>query len=135
MAYEPVKLARFILGQIGAVEVAFAGRLLAIGLDRTGAVGRCEPFDKGMLGGDDHVGGAEKRVGAGGVYSQDIVARLAGEAVFFTFFLPILKSRVVGGGGAAIWGVHGLEARGTVADEEIDFGAGAAANPIALQGP
>ena len=50
------------------------GRLLAIGLHRVGLLGRGEPLDERMLRRDHHVGGAEERVGPGGVDPQHVAS-------------------------------------------------------------
>ena len=72
--------AGLLLGQVGAVQVALAGRLLAVRPDRRGLLGRGEPLDQRMLRRDHHVGGAEERVGPGGVDPQHVVAGLLGKA-------------------------------------------------------
>ncbi len=56
----------FALGEVGALEVAFGGGLLAVGGDGLALGGRGERVGERMLGRDDHEGGAEEGVGAGG---------------------------------------------------------------------
>ena len=115
--------ARLFLGQIGPVEVALAGRLLAIRPDRLGLLGHGQPLDIRMLRGDHHVGGAEKRVGPGGVNPQHLFVRLPRPAAVAAIGQPafvFLLRRL------AIF----VQQR---ADEEIDLRPGAPPDPIPLQ--
>jgi hypothetical protein len=78
-----------------------------------------------MFGRDDHVRGAEQRVGPRGVNAQHVVRRRAWEARIAALAAPgleRLRRRLAR-----------LRAVQIAADEEIDLGPGAAADPIALQ--
>ena len=112
------KHARFVAGQVGAVEVALSRRRLAIRADRLTLRRRRERVEQRMLRCDDHEGHAVERVGAGRVDAEHIIGRPLGQAGFGTQRFPLLVGRIT-----------------TVSsrDEEIDLGAGAPADPVALE--
>ena len=115
--------ARLFLGQIGAVEVALAGQLLAVGPDRGRLLRHGEPLDKRMLRRDHHVRGAEERVGPGSVNPQHLLVRLPRPAGNLPIDQPALvfllrRTAVL------------VEER---ADKEIDLRPRAAADPVPLQ--
>ena len=112
------KHARLLAGQISAVEVALAGGRLAIGGDRLPLLWGGEYVEQRMLRGHDHVGHAVEGVGASGVDPQDVTARLFREARRRPCLLP---------------GVEAAAGRRGRGDQEVDFGAGASPDPIALQ--
>jgi hypothetical protein len=60
----------FVLGQVGALEVALAGGLLLVGVNRVALDGSGQGVDQRMFGGDHHVGDAKNRVGAGGEHLE-----------------------------------------------------------------
>ena len=108
--------AGFFLGEFRAVEIALGGGFLAVGFHSCSILRFGESLDKRMLGRDHHVGGTEQRVGPSRVDAEDVVARLARESP--------------SSGVAAKYGFRFL---GVVADEKIDFRAGASADPVPLQ--
>ena len=58
--------AAFVLVEVAAVHVGLGGALLDVGFDGVLLLGAGDFGDEGVLGGEDHVGGAEEGVGAGG---------------------------------------------------------------------
>ncbi len=121
--------AGLFLGQLGAVQLALGGGLVAVGSHRVSILRRGEALDKRMLGGDHHVGGAEQRVGPGGVNAQHLGTRRARPTRFLAVELPGVEQL------ADVVRAAGRLGDGFVrrADEEVDFGAGASADPVALE--
>ncbi len=116
--------ARLLLGQIGAVQVALARGLLAVGPNRVGLGRLGESGDQRMFRGHDHVGGAVERVGPGGEDPQHVIAGKLGKATGRPVVAPgleLLRVRLAAGPRLA-------------ADEKVDLGSRAAADPVALQG-
>jgi hypothetical protein len=60
------------LGEVGSVEVALECGLADVVLDRVLILRGGDLLNDRVLGRDDHVGGAEKGVGAGGVYVEGL---------------------------------------------------------------
>src|SRR5687768_12423922 len=83
----------------------------------------CQPFNQRMLGRDDHVSGTVERVGARCVNTQHIARRMPWETADGSCFAPcfeFLRRR--------------SPLRTSLAtDKEVDLGARAPADPIALQ--
>ena len=75
-AHNAVQLhAGLVLVQLGTLQVRLGGGGGLVGLDRIGVIQPVHPLgDQGVLGGQDHIGGAEQGVGPGGVH-QDLVAQ------------------------------------------------------------
>ena len=68
--------ARFLFGQLGALEIAFAGGLFLVGAHGGHVANFICPFFNGrVLGADDHIGGAKQRVRPGGVNQQAVARR------------------------------------------------------------
>ena len=93
-------------------------------MDCVGLIRLGQSLDEGMLRCDDHVGRPKERVGPSRVNPQDVLVRLAGIAAQFsiaepTLVLALIRFAVIAAGHT---------------DEEVDLGAGAAADPVSLQG-
>ena len=119
------------LGEFRAVEVALERRLLAVLIDRRALLRSRQPIHRRMLRREDHVRHAEQRVGASRVDAEHVVARFAREAGLGAGGFPI-DDVFVGRPSLADADADGLGRPSYGADEEIDLGSFAAADPVAL---
>ncbi len=122
--------ARFLLGKIGPVEVAFEGGLLTVIVDGGLLFGRGDAVDEGVFRREDHVGHAEEGVGPRGVDAEHVVAGDFGKAGFRSERFPVGEVLEMGS-----FRLHPVLGGGFFPhNPEIDFGSFAFADPVALEG-